>query len=176
MRSGGDKEEAVDLLVEATQLRPDDARLCNTLGVAYAMQDEVEKAVESFRRATEIEPDFAEAYRNLGVALQKLGRLEEAESYLQGVGKRKLARVYDAPFLLAEQARLARARGQKAISKRLAEKAAESFASLGMQRRSESDLLAEPGSQFKLAPRQRRILRELLASEEAQLAGGESAG
>lgn len=83
LRGGADKLEAIALLNKAVELSPEDGRLCNTLGVAYAMQDEMEKACESFRRATELAPDYAEAFRNLGVTLQKLGRLEAARDALQ---------------------------------------------------------------------------------------------
>lgn len=81
--AGGEKTEAIELLTAAVKVRPDEGKLYNSLGVAYAMQDELEKASESFRRATELEPGYAEAHRNLGVALQKLGRLEEAREVLQ---------------------------------------------------------------------------------------------
>lgn len=83
LRGSDDKSEAIGLLTEAVALRPDDAKLLNTLGVAHAMQGEVEKASAHFRRATVLDPEYTEAYRNLGVALQKLGKLEEARDVLQ---------------------------------------------------------------------------------------------
>jgi Flp pilus assembly protein TadD len=83
LRDGSEKGEAIELLTEAAKLRPEDGRLFNTLGVAYAIQEDFEKARDSFQKAVDMQPDLTEAYRNLGVALQKLGRLEDAREVLQ---------------------------------------------------------------------------------------------
>lgn len=82
LRGSNDRGEAVTLLVEAAKVRPDDSRLFNTLGVAYATQENFENARENFQRAIDLQGDYADAYRNLGIALQKLGRLEEARDVL----------------------------------------------------------------------------------------------
>jgi len=83
LRTGEDKSEAIGLLDKVVKQRPDDPGLSNTLGVAYAMQGEMEKARENFLRATTLDPGFADAFRNLGMACRGLGRLEEARDALQ---------------------------------------------------------------------------------------------
>ena len=80
--SGEAIDEAIEHLKAAVAARPDDERLTNNLGAAYAAKGDMDAAAEQFEKAVALKPDYADAYRNLGLALQQLGRLEEAKEVL----------------------------------------------------------------------------------------------
>lgn len=82
LASGVAIEEALEHLKAAVAARPEDARMINNLGAAYASKGDMGAAAEQFEKAVSLQPDYADAYRNLGLALQKLGRLAEARDIL----------------------------------------------------------------------------------------------
>ncbi|MBI3524683.1 MAG: tetratricopeptide repeat protein [Betaproteobacteria bacterium] len=86
LAAGGDIDEALEHLKAAFAAHPEDERIANNLGAAYAAKGDMEAATEQFKKAVALKPDYADAYRNLGLALQQLGRLEEArDALLEGI-------------------------------------------------------------------------------------------
>lgn len=72
---------AIDYLLRALKIRPDDSTLYYNLGIVYKEKGEIDKAIESYRRAIEGNPDFADAYNNLGILLKEKGVLDDAMEY-----------------------------------------------------------------------------------------------
>jgi CRISPR-associated protein Csy1 len=67
-------------------LAPQDARLCNDLGIAYADAGDTERAIAAFARATSLDPTFARGWNNLGTALTAAGRADgAADAYSRAV-------------------------------------------------------------------------------------------
>ncbi len=101
--------------------------------------------------------------------LRQAGRLEEAGDYLRQVSRRKQGRAYDAPFLQAESARLAQARGHAVRAAKMAAKSRQSCLELCLDARAKADPLKDLGG-IKISAAGRRLLFELVAQEEDLLA------
>ncbi len=69
----GQYAAAVEPLLQAVRLRPDDAALLNDLGVAYMATRQFSEAAAWFRRSIAAQGDVGTAHYNLGLALQHLG-------------------------------------------------------------------------------------------------------
>lgn len=70
--------EAAELLGRAATIKPGDAEIHNTRGVALCDFGRFAEAVESYDRAIALVPDYAEAHANRGVALRNLERRDDA--------------------------------------------------------------------------------------------------
>jgi Flp pilus assembly protein TadD len=60
-----DWQNANDVLDQAVQQSPDDARLYNNLGIVAREQGDTAKAKEYFSRAVELDPSSTQAKQNL---------------------------------------------------------------------------------------------------------------
>jgi len=73
---------ALQELLKAEKLEPEDALIHNDLGLVYMMKDRMALATKHFKRALAIKPDFSEAVNNLATALLRQEEWDEAISYL----------------------------------------------------------------------------------------------
>ncbi len=71
-------KDGTGVLLQAAELKPDDAETHFYLGNAFQDRRRLTDAVASYRRAIGINPQFADAHNNLGTALRDLGQLNEA--------------------------------------------------------------------------------------------------
>lgn len=78
--SQGRIEDAIERLLEAQRLRPEDPRAYSDLGDVLAAGNQCELALVQYQKAIEISPDFARPRYRSGDALRKLGRHKEAIS------------------------------------------------------------------------------------------------
>ena len=75
-------QEGAELLARAVAIRPEDAEIHTTRGVALRDCGRYADAVGSYDRAIAVAPNYAEAHANRGVALRNLERNDEAlQSY-----------------------------------------------------------------------------------------------
>jgi Flp pilus assembly protein TadD len=79
----GRLEEAVEALVEAVKLAPEDWRVWETLGGVYFALDRPERARDALLRATQLNRDDAELWSKLGVVERKLGKPDMATACYQ---------------------------------------------------------------------------------------------
>jgi predicted O-linked N-acetylglucosamine transferase (SPINDLY family) len=78
----GRPQEGAELLAKALAIRPNDAEIHTTRGVALRDCGRYAEAIASYERAISLAPDYAEAHANRGVALRILERNDEAlQSY-----------------------------------------------------------------------------------------------
>ena len=81
----GDCPEAVRLLSDVLEDRPDSLTARLNLGTAYYHLQQHTRAIEQFQRATELQPHNAKAWLNLAAAYTALGHLSQAEAALDEV-------------------------------------------------------------------------------------------
>ena len=74
----GRREEALQVIDRAVQLKPDDADLWRNLGDALVELDRPQDAIPSYQHALELDPRHLDAARKAGILLQEAGREEEA--------------------------------------------------------------------------------------------------
>lgn len=74
---------ALQELLKAEKLRPDDAMIQNNLGLVYMEKDRLALSVQHFKKAVELKPDYSEAINNLATALLKQEKWDEAILYLK---------------------------------------------------------------------------------------------
>ncbi|WP_342225281.1 tetratricopeptide repeat protein [Rickettsia endosymbiont of Urophora cardui] len=67
----------------AKALKPEDAKIYNSLGRSLASIGKFQEALEEFTQATKLDEEFGEAYLNKGYCLEVLGRYEEAAEILK---------------------------------------------------------------------------------------------
>jgi protein O-GlcNAc transferase len=72
------RNDAIDLLRRAIELRPDLAEAHNDLGVIFGATGKFVEAIVCFDDAIANKPDYPEAHNNRGNALTRLGRADEA--------------------------------------------------------------------------------------------------
>lgn len=77
-----DRARAVEALLRALDVDPENGRAWNNLGLSYLYLDEVERAEEVFRRLVRTSGVSSTAYRNLVETRLYLGRFEEAAQAL----------------------------------------------------------------------------------------------
>ena len=83
----GDLPKALQYLLKAFEMRPNEYETLRLLGVAYGQSGEVAKALEFFQKAVELEPDNADALYNLGSAYHYAGQPEKRDEYIQKAKK-----------------------------------------------------------------------------------------
>ena len=74
-----DPQQAHAFLLQADQLKPEDARNHFLLGHYYALREDYEAAIHEYELVIELLPDFSDAYFNLGYLLAKIKDYERAE-------------------------------------------------------------------------------------------------
>lgn len=79
----GDLNKALQYLIKAYEMRPNEYETLRLLGVAYGVGGNGEKAVEFFSKAAEQEPNNADALYNLGSAYYNAGLPEKAQEFIQ---------------------------------------------------------------------------------------------
>ncbi len=75
----GDKDTAVSLLEEASRNTPNDWRVFNVLGAAYAGKGLYEKAIGAFKVAEQLAPGVASIHYNIAQSYEAAGVLSEAD-------------------------------------------------------------------------------------------------
>ncbi|WXU00459.1 MAG: Photosystem I assembly protein Ycf3 [Catillopecten margaritatus gill symbiont] len=71
-------QEAIDAYKKAIEIKPDEDRAYNNMGIAYGKLGQYQEAIDAYKKAIEIKPDKDEAYYNMGIAHDKLGQHQEA--------------------------------------------------------------------------------------------------
>lgn len=72
-----DKEKAIEILLKALALNPDDVLTLSSIGTLYDIQKNHEKAIEYCERALEIDPEDVQTMRILGSAYFRKGECEK---------------------------------------------------------------------------------------------------
>lgn len=75
-------DEALNILDQAIQLRPDDAELWQQRGAIFIQLARLDQALPSFQHALKLNPRHHDALYKSGIVLHKLGRNEEAIAHL----------------------------------------------------------------------------------------------
>jgi Flp pilus assembly protein TadD len=75
----GKPESALPILLELHRSTPENANLCQQIGVVYTQLNDLAHAEEFYREAVRINPQFHAARKNLGTVLWFLNRKEESE-------------------------------------------------------------------------------------------------
>jgi len=73
---------ALQELLKAEKLRPEDALIQNGLGLVYMMKDKYDLSEKHFKHAIKLQPDYAEAINNLATVLLSQAKWDEAIIYL----------------------------------------------------------------------------------------------
>ncbi|GJL62637.1 MAG: sulfotransferase [Nitrospirales bacterium] len=74
----GEREQALQSAIRATELAPEDPRTWSDLGRVYVRGQAWPKAIESFSRSVELDPQYADGWHNLGSAFKQTGERERA--------------------------------------------------------------------------------------------------
>jgi len=74
-------KKAIDDLIEAVRLDPENTSALIMLGNIYSKQDDIDTAITFYERVLEVDPEDHLALNNIGGNLAKAGRLEEAKRY-----------------------------------------------------------------------------------------------
>ncbi|WP_342737274.1 tetratricopeptide repeat protein [Bradyrhizobium sp. B117] len=82
LQQHGRFEEALNVVDNAIQLRPDDAGLWRQRGDILSQLSRLDQALASFQHALKLDPNHHDALRKSGTLLHKLGRNEEAIAHL----------------------------------------------------------------------------------------------
>ncbi|CAG8475885.1 8713_t:CDS:2 [Ambispora gerdemannii] len=75
-------DKAIDCLLAALSVRPNDYLIWNKLGATYANSHRPEKSMDAYFNALEIKPTFIRARYNLAVSCLNLGQIREATEHL----------------------------------------------------------------------------------------------
>jgi tetratricopeptide (TPR) repeat protein len=81
MLAAGQAEAALHTLAEALAIKPNDASLCNLLGLAAIELERPDQAEAAWQQALQLNPDFAEPHFNLGVLYHRDGRHADAQAH-----------------------------------------------------------------------------------------------
>jgi tetratricopeptide (TPR) repeat protein len=79
LRASNDLEGALVKIFAATEQKPGDALMLNSLGVVLLQMNELEPAIETFKRATKADQKLYDPWKNLGIALRKAERYQAAQ-------------------------------------------------------------------------------------------------
>jgi Flp pilus assembly protein TadD len=83
LHPGGHLEEAATEFNKTLELKPEEARAHDSLGIVLSRQGRTDEAMKHFREAIRLQPRDPKAYNNLAMALQSQRRLDEAISQLE---------------------------------------------------------------------------------------------
>ncbi|HXA46619.1 MAG TPA: tetratricopeptide repeat protein, partial [Burkholderiaceae bacterium] len=78
LRTTGKSNDAIACYRRAIELKPDDAIICNSLGIVLVDIGRHDEAMTYYRHALELDPNYAAAHYNLGIVLQELARFDDA--------------------------------------------------------------------------------------------------
>jgi tetratricopeptide (TPR) repeat protein len=115
----GHTTEAIQTLETYRRDHPDDANVCNLLGIAYDKAGEPEKSLQMFQEFARLAPNRPEAFNNLGAAYLRAANPDQAERAF----RRSLALRPGSVDALYNLGALLNARGKQAESKPLLEQA-----------------------------------------------------
>ncbi len=109
----GAVEQAIDLYTESLAVLPT-AEAYTFRGWAYSFLGRIEEAIDECKKAIRTDPTFGNPYNDIGSYLMRLGRLDEAEAWLQQAKSAERYEPRHFPFmnlarLFAKQGQLARA-------------------------------------------------------------------
>ncbi len=90
---------ALQELVKAEKLRPDDALIQNDLGLVYMMKGRLDLAVKHLKKAIKLKPDYPQATNNLATALLQKEEWDEAITYLNELSENLLYATPQYPLL-----------------------------------------------------------------------------
>jgi Tfp pilus assembly protein PilF len=79
---GGELERAIELYQQSIALHPT-AEAHTFLGWTYSFQGRIDDAIAECKEAIAVDPDFGNPYNDIGSYLIKLGRLDEAITWLE---------------------------------------------------------------------------------------------
>ena len=79
----GDLNKAIQYLLKANEMRPDEYEVLRLLAVAYGVGGQPQTALDYFIKALEKKPNDADALYNLGSAYFNLGQSELGQPYIQ---------------------------------------------------------------------------------------------
>jgi len=74
----GDRQSALKTLLEAVESDPENEKLHDTIGIAYADLGQMEKAEFHLKRALQIKPDFSDAVNHLGLVYYRQNKVGQA--------------------------------------------------------------------------------------------------
>jgi tetratricopeptide (TPR) repeat protein len=80
--ASGKLDDALDTCNEIIELS-DNAEVYYNLGYILSVRGNFDEALKNFKRATMINNQFAKAYKQMGIIYQKLGKIDEAQQYLE---------------------------------------------------------------------------------------------
>ncbi len=80
MLARGNVKAAVEKLLEAQRLNPDDAKVYSYLGDVFAVSGQHQEALEHYQKAIALSPEFTHPHYQSGEMLRKLGQFEAAET------------------------------------------------------------------------------------------------
>ena len=86
----GDYTAALNELLKAEKINPNDPHLHNDLGLVYRAKDKLPLAIEHFKKAIELKPDYAPARNNLGTAYLAMENWDSAIICFKEVSKNLL--------------------------------------------------------------------------------------
>ncbi len=81
----GNFKRAIESLLKAVELNPDEPRYHNNLGICYRKTGKNRQAEEAYRTAINVDPDFADAYLNLGILFEMV--FEDTEKAIENYEK-----------------------------------------------------------------------------------------
>ncbi len=81
--SQGEPDKAVELLIQAVRISPDDPEAHVLLATVYEVRGEVEEACKEWQRVTAVQPKHPEAPLRLARCLNQLGRFSQAIELLE---------------------------------------------------------------------------------------------
>ncbi|MEP7195264.1 MAG: tetratricopeptide repeat protein [Saprospiraceae bacterium] len=76
-------DKAVEVLIRAFKLNPNDARLLESLGIAYGAKEEYALSIEYFNKAIKMEPKNGLLLVNLGNTYYKMGEKNRGSEYIK---------------------------------------------------------------------------------------------
>ncbi len=74
-----DYTQALDFLLKAEQLKPEDTKIQNNLGMAFYFKKQNSKAVEHLKKSLKVDPKNSEARNNLAAIYYEIGEDGQAE-------------------------------------------------------------------------------------------------